>query len=209
MPALIAKPGTSAHPIEDLSIAQEEVSLLESFINKTVKLEAEVLEKNSTLEQLRRELDEVKAEKQSLQSSLDKLKAESNSAMSQRRSQEERHLREENARLQKQIELQEEEKRSLQASLDQQKIDSDAITQRHAGEAWRLREENSKLKQQVERVEAEEQSNAGYQEDYQARWKHEVFSSSLSPNFFCFSFVFSISSTPAMENLKSLCNKSL
>lgn len=75
-PAVKTESGTSAHPNEDLSAAQEQMSLVKTLISKTVKLKAEMFEQDASLAQLRREMAEMKntmeAETQSLQARLDK-----------------------------------------------------------------------------------------------------------------------------------------
>lgn len=161
LPAIKIEPGTSAQPFEDLSAAQEQVSLVRSLISKTVKLEAEVIEKETALEQLRREMVEMKntmkAERQLLLSSLDQRKNDT-AALNHRLAQEERSFREQKLALQTEINFQKQEKRTLQLQLDQRKIDSDIMSQGFAAERRRFREGKVALQQKVKRLEAEKQS---------------------------------------------------
>lgn len=143
------EPGTIANSNEDRSVVQEQLSL-ESLIGTTTKLEAEVLEKDASLEHLRREMADMENTMEvDKQVYLDQRKAESD-AIAQRLALEEGRFRKENVGLKLKLQLRETEKESLQARCQQLESELTYVSQ---GFDEQSRQENMSLIEQ--RIELE------------------------------------------------------
>lgn len=160
LPEIKIEPGTSTHPIEDLTAAQEQVTLVKNLISKTEKLEAEVLEKNARVKKLCLKLFEMKntmeVQKKSFQSQLKKQESEARGSASRWSLLllKELHMlwrlvdKRDKGLLQK-IERHKAEKESVQARFDQLRSKSAAMRQSFVKEKQRLREMTFRLKHKL------------------------------------------------------------